>query len=65
MAFGLRHNLDAFVYYTGPGGATAEFGDISYWVNVMKSADYVAQTAIGDAILVLIIFALFSLCLCS
>ena len=52
MAFGLRHNLDAFVFYTGPGGATAEFGDISYWVNVMKSADYVAQTAIGDAILV-------------
>ena len=52
VAFGLRHNLDAFVFYQGPGGAAAEFGNISYWVNVMKSADYVAQTAIGDAILV-------------
>ena len=52
MAFGLRHNLDAFVFYAGPGGPTAELSDISYWVNVMKAVDYVAQTAIGDAILV-------------
>lgn len=36
VAFGLRHNLDAFVFYSGPGGADAEFEDISYWVNVMK-----------------------------
>lgn len=52
VAFGLRHNLDAFVYYTGSGGATAEFSLVSSWVNVMKSADFVAQTTIGDAILV-------------
>jgi hypothetical protein len=36
VAFGLRHNLDAFVYYTGPGGAKEELENISYWVNVMK-----------------------------
>ena len=36
VAFGLRHNLDAFIFYKGPGGADAEFEDISYWVNVMK-----------------------------
>lgn len=48
------HNINAFVYYKGPGGASAEFGIVSYWVNVMKTADYVAQTAIGDAILVII-----------
>lgn len=36
VAFGLRHNLDAFIFYKGPGGAIAEFEDISYWVNVMK-----------------------------
>ena len=36
VAFGLRHNLDAFIFYTGPGGPDAEFEDISYWVNVMK-----------------------------
>ena len=52
VAFGLRHILDAFVFYKGPGGAATELGNISYWVNVMKAADYVAQTAIGDAILV-------------
>ncbi|KAF9260954.1 hypothetical protein L218DRAFT_1050468 [Marasmius fiardii PR-910] len=51
IAFGLRHNLDAFAYYKGPGGAVEELQDISYWVNVMKTADYVAQTFIGDAML--------------
>jgi hypothetical protein len=35
VSFGLRHNLDAFIFYKGPGGPNAEFEDISYWVNVM------------------------------
>ena len=45
LALGLRHNLNAFIYYTGPGGAAAEFDNISYWVNVMKVRKlYVAFT---------------------
>ncbi|EGN92931.1 hypothetical protein SERLA73DRAFT_190302, partial [Serpula lacrymans var. lacrymans S7.3] len=52
VAFGLRHNLVAFVYYTGQGGATAEFENISYWVNVMKAVCYGFQTLIGDAMLI-------------
>ena len=52
MAFGLLHNLQAFIWYTGPGGAVGEFEDISNWVNVMRTADYVAQTFIGDGIMV-------------
>jgi len=36
VAFGLRHVLDAFIFYKGPGGAATELEDISYWVNVMK-----------------------------
>ena len=36
VALGLRHNLDAFIFYSGPGGPAAEFDNISYWVNVMK-----------------------------
>lgn len=52
MAFGLRHNLEAFVYYTGPGGPNGELSDISNWVNVMRAADYTAQTFIGDGIMV-------------
>ncbi|KAH8105363.1 hypothetical protein BXZ70DRAFT_520696 [Cristinia sonorae] len=48
----LRHVLDAFVWYKGPGGAKEEFADISYWVNVMKTVTYVAQTSIADAMLI-------------
>lgn len=36
VSFSLRHNLDAFIFYKGSGGANAEFEHISYWVNVMK-----------------------------
>lgn len=36
VSFGLKHVLDAFVFYHGSGGADAEFENISYWVNVMK-----------------------------
>jgi Kef-type K+ transport system membrane component KefB len=36
VAIGLRHTLDAFIFYKGPGGANAEFADISYWISVMK-----------------------------
>ena len=50
VAFGLRHNIEAFVFFQG--GAIAEFEDLSYWVNVMKMVDYVGQTFVGDAILV-------------
>ena len=35
-AFGLRHLLDAFIFWKGPGGAIEELNNISYWVNVMK-----------------------------
>ena len=52
VALLLRHVLDAFIWYRGPGGAIAEFSDISYWVNVMKTVTYVAQTSIGDGMLV-------------
>jgi len=52
VGFGLRHNLDAFVYSFGKEAPAAEFAHISYWVNVMKFADYSAQTFIGDGILV-------------
>ncbi|KAF9263823.1 hypothetical protein L218DRAFT_944281 [Marasmius fiardii PR-910] len=51
VAFGLRHILDAFVYYKGPGGAAEELQNISYWVNVMKTVDSIVQTYIGDIML--------------
>lgn len=53
VAFGLRQNLDAFVYQFAKGVDPAdEFGRISKWINVMKFANYSVQTFIGDGILV-------------
>ena len=52
VALLLRHVLDAFIWYNGPGGAIAEFSEISYWVNAMKTVTYVAQTSIADGMLV-------------
>ncbi|TFY75789.1 hypothetical protein EWM64_g8225 [Hericium alpestre] len=49
---GLLHLLDAFVFYQGPGGASAKLLNISNWVSVMKTADYCAQTTIADGMLV-------------
>lgn len=50
VAFGLRHNIEAFVYFQG--GAIEDFERLSNWVNIMKMVDYVGQTFVGDAILV-------------
>jgi hypothetical protein len=52
VAFGLRHNLVAFVFFNGGNAAEAEFGDMRYWINIMKAVDFIGQTAVGDAILV-------------
>ncbi|KAK2462176.1 hypothetical protein APHAL10511_005808 [Amanita phalloides] len=49
VAFGLRHNLEAFVYFQG--GPIKDFERLSNWINVMKMVNYVGQTFVGDAIL--------------
>lgn len=38
VSLGLKHNLDAFIFSSGPSGPQPEqeFRNISYWVNVMK-----------------------------
>lgn len=59
VAFGLRHNLDAFVYQFAKGVRPEdEFARISKWLNVMKFANYSAQTFIGDGILVSVILVI-------
>ncbi len=35
LAFNLRHVLDAFIFYTGPGGPIEQLTTISNWLNVM------------------------------
>jgi len=61
VAFGLRHNIEAFVYFQD--GAIEDFERLSNWVNVMKMVDYVGQTFVGDAILVCSSLILESQCL--
>ena len=51
VAFHLRHNLQAFVWNNGLG-AIEEFNKTSNWLNVVKMGCYVAQTFVGDSILV-------------
>jgi hypothetical protein len=50
VAFHLRHNLEAFIYFDGD--AVEEFDKTSNWLNVIAMGCYVAQTFVGDAILV-------------
>ncbi|KDR66934.1 hypothetical protein GALMADRAFT_147576 [Galerina marginata CBS 339.88] len=50
VAFHLRHNLEAFVYFDGD--PIVEFDKTSNWINVMKMGCYVAQTFVGDTILI-------------
>jgi len=55
VALGLQHNLKAFWFGIQSGqiqGPADEFARISEWVNVMKLANYDAQTFVGDGILV-------------
>ncbi|KAH9923360.1 uncharacterized protein B0H18DRAFT_1015365 [Fomitopsis serialis] len=52
VCFNFYHNLVAFVFFTGPGGANAEFEDISNWINVMRSVWWYLQALISDAALI-------------
>ncbi|TFK33582.1 hypothetical protein BDQ12DRAFT_657757 [Crucibulum laeve] len=49
---GFYHNLRAFVFYTGAGGATEAFSDLSFWVSVIKTANVLVTTNIGDGVLI-------------
>jgi hypothetical protein len=55
VAFHLRHNLDVFV--ATQSDAIEEFSKTSSWINVMSMGCYVAQTFVGDSILVWILYS--------
>jgi len=50
ITFHLRHNLEAFIWYNGP--AIEDFNKTSSWINVVTMGTYVAQTFVGDSILI-------------
>ncbi|TFY75787.1 hypothetical protein EWM64_g8223, partial [Hericium alpestre] len=52
IAFLLRQVVDAFIYYTGPGGANVRFEDISDWGNAMRTVFYCIETSLADGLLI-------------
>jgi len=50
LGFHLRLNLEAFVWSHGP--AAEDFKDTSRWTSVITMGTYIAQTLVGDSILV-------------
>jgi hypothetical protein len=36
VALLFRHNLEAFIFYQGQGGAEEDFEQVSLWINVGK-----------------------------
>lgn len=56
----LRHNLDVFVYREGD--PVEEFSKTSNWISVISMGCYVAQTFVGDSILVSLPTSIFGLC---
>ncbi|KAJ7786754.1 hypothetical protein B0H14DRAFT_3893541 [Mycena olivaceomarginata] len=51
VIIGLLHNLQAFAFYTGEGGAAQELADISGWINVARTAAHAVQMILGDFVL--------------
>jgi len=52
VSISLKHILDAFIFFQGPGGPDGFFGEISEWVNVMKSVDTEVMALIGDGMMI-------------
>jgi len=52
LAFNLRHVLDAFIFYTGPGGPIEQLTAISNWLNVMLTVDTQIMFIIVDGFLI-------------
>ncbi|KAF8205928.1 hypothetical protein K438DRAFT_2014309 [Mycena galopus ATCC 62051] len=45
-------NINAFVFYDGPGGPKAAFDNTSGWMDVMGTVDVIVQTVLGDIMLI-------------
>ncbi|KAJ7841490.1 hypothetical protein B0H14DRAFT_2512249, partial [Mycena olivaceomarginata] len=60
VVIGLLHNLQAFVFYTGGGGAAQVFADILNWINISRSVTQVIQMILGDFVLVSTCYVVYS-----
>lgn len=48
LSFNLYHNIFAFVFFTGQGGAAAVFDELSSWVEVVRSVLFYLGGSISD-----------------
>ncbi|KZT69529.1 hypothetical protein DAEQUDRAFT_765372 [Daedalea quercina L-15889] len=46
------HNLVAFIFYRGPGGANEEFDQFTNWVNFIRNIFYDVNEAVSDVALI-------------
>ena len=61
VSIDLRRMLDAFyTFRDAPGGPVAYFGKINELTHVMKSAVYITQTCVSDALVVYVIVSIVS-----
>ncbi|TFY54371.1 hypothetical protein EVJ58_g8906 [Rhodofomes roseus] len=63
VSLNLSHNVVAFVFFKGFGGATFQFEIVSFWINIVRSVLYSLNVMISDAALVggLIVYRMWSL----
>jgi hypothetical protein len=52
VALGLMHSIEAFILYTGPGGSTARFTELTDWVNILKTCTNAFGNLINDGVLI-------------
>ncbi|KZT05770.1 uncharacterized protein LAESUDRAFT_726716 [Laetiporus sulphureus 93-53] len=52
LALNLYINIHAFIFYTGHGGPTADFANLSNWSHVVRSVTTQLQILIADATLI-------------
>ncbi|KAH7870453.1 hypothetical protein F5879DRAFT_920744 [Lentinula edodes] len=52
VSLGLMHSIEAFIFYTGPGGSAARFTGLTDWVNILKTCNVVFGKVISDGVLV-------------
>ncbi|KAH9832949.1 uncharacterized protein C8Q71DRAFT_775722 [Rhodofomes roseus] len=52
VSLNLSHNVVAFVFFKGFGGATFQFEIVSFWINIVRSVLYSLNVMISDAALI-------------
>ncbi|KAJ3976187.1 hypothetical protein EV361DRAFT_958906 [Lentinula raphanica] len=52
VSLGLMHCIEAFIFYTGPGGSAARFTGLNDWVNILKTCNIAIGKMVSDGVLI-------------